>query len=215
MMSTEVASHRFLPAHRDTKKRSKEMRIRDGFECEKEHCRMEGPPTRPAAAGKTVHPPTLTNTMTTIAASFRRLTFRGNRAAPAAGSLDDLCVTATIEAKVPGFADFVLIDTGLATGSAVVWNAALGRYVSGAVQRGEILRITGGAAATTLGFVHSTGTCPTLKLPVSGTGYFNAGISVTRNTTVKHITLRVSSSTNARDVYTSQKSAPIVSARQL
>ena len=145
--------------------------------------------------------------MRTIAASFRR-----PGAAPQ--SVNEQCVTATIEAKVPGFPDYVLIDTGLATGSAVVWNSALGRYVSGAVQRGELLRITGGAAGTTLGFARSTGTCPTFKLPVSGTGYCNTSISVTRKTTVKQMNLRVSSPANAGDVYTSQKSAPIVSIRQ-
>ncbi len=146
--------------------------------------------------------------------AFHRLAFRRPGADRRARSMNDQCVTATIEARVPGFPEYVLIDPGLATGSAVVWNPALGRYVSGAVQRGELLRITGGAAGTTLGFVQSTATCPTLKLPVSGTGYCNTSISVTRNTTVKQITLRVSSPTNARDVYSSQKSVPIVSARQ-
>jgi len=169
---------------------------------------------RPPQPAKSGQPSTLTNSMTTIAASFRRFTFRRNRAARSAPSVNDLCVTATIEAKIPGFSDYVLIDPGLATGSEVVWNSALGRYVSGAVQRGELLRITGGTAGTTLGFVQSTGTCPTIHLPVSGTGYCNTSISVTRNTTVKQMNLRVSSAANARDVYSSQKSVPIVRARQ-
>lgn len=157
--------------------------------------------------------------MTAIAANFRRfafsrLTLRCTGAARRARSLNAQCVTATIEARVPGFPGYVLIDASLATGSAVVWNPALGRYVSGAVERGELLRLSGGAAGTTLGFVQSSGTCPTMQLPVSGTGFCNTSISVTRNSTVKRVSLRVSSPTNARGVYTSQKSVPVVSARQ-
>jgi hypothetical protein len=145
--------------------------------------------------------------------AFRRFACRCPDTARRARSVKAQCVTVTIEARVPGFPGYVLIDTSLATGSAVVWNPALGRYVSGAVQRGELLRITG-ASGDSLELVQSTGTCPTLNLPISGTRYCNVSICVSRDGRARQITLRVSSPSNAGRIHTSQKSAPIVGARQ-
>lgn len=153
----------------------------------------------------------------------------------AVASLSQVAKAQTIEAQVSGYPDYVLIVPGIATGKRVVWNSDFGRYVSGAVKRGERLRISGGHLLYSL---ITAGTSPALNVSFDpiydqemgdfvtdpSSTYTNTSTTVTTSTTRTKLTLRgeraiLSSISNEKDVeiyYTTTSyliSVPIVSIR--